>query len=104
MMAKVIREYYRLTISQIEYSSPAAAIAEAYRIMADETGKPGWINGISIERVTVIYPIEHIFGTLHEIVTGTIFISSPGTLAQSPELSRYHPVNGWVIPDSIEIK
>lgn len=108
MKAKVAREYYR--VFGREYESPTKAIAEAYRFMADEAGKPGWHRSVQVERVAVLEkPVtaEGVFANLFEqvteVVTGTLTVMAPGSLAESVELSRYHPVNGWVVPDEIEV-
>jgi len=101
---KVINESYRATIDNSDHETAHAAIAHTYNIMVNQTGKPGWTRWASIQRITHHEPIDNgFFGTQAENVTGEIMIESPGQLAERSELSRYHPNNGWVIPETIEI-
>jgi hypothetical protein len=39
-----------------------------------------------------------------ETVTGTLIVAGPVQLAESPAMSRYDPVNGWLLPDTIVVE
>lgn len=67
---------------------------------------------IIVDRVTHHEPITEemapndLFGELvgrAETVTGELYIPM-SDFRNAPELSRYHPNNGWVLPQTIEIK
>ena len=109
--AKVTGEYYRVTykpLSLVRYASAAHAIAAVYVYMAKQTGKPGWLRFTSIERVTTHEPVPNSLpewiADRTETVTGSICVESPGQLSERPEMSRYSPVNGWCVPEVIEVR
>jgi hypothetical protein len=109
---KVTGEYYR-------------AIDNGYRVIAKGDNPRevvaaalGWLgansgaHGVTVERVTTHEPapIEEPFAELlgdllggqNETVTGKIVIHGAARLAAGSEMSRYDPVNGWVLPDTVE--
>jgi hypothetical protein len=109
MQLSVTGEYYRV-VSDIgagrpaiegPFASPAAAIERAMRITLDER------QGCAVERVTVHEPYEALtgagFAMVAETVTGRITVPGPRSWDHDPQLSRYHPVNGWVVPAEIEV-
>ena len=83
------------------------AVESAMRITLDRC------VGCNVLRVTTHEPIPDptialngMFGPSEmtcETVTGQVSIPGPRSYAFSPALSRYHPVNGWVVPETIEI-
>ena len=115
--AKVIGEYYTVLLTDSiyartpdrrgRYDTISDAVRAAMRITLDE-GK-----GTRVLRVTEIEPTKviGIFGDIFEDdceivtekVTGEVDIPSPLSYNYDPRLSRYHPNNGWAIPETIEI-
>lgn len=89
----------------VDHESMMDAIFHALRIAGE--GR----CDIIVDRVTHHEPVTEemapndLFGTLvgrTETLTGELYLSI-STFRNSPELSRYNPVNGWVIPETIEI-
>jgi hypothetical protein len=39
-----------------------------------------------------------------ETVAGTLIVAGPAQLAEDPAMSRYDPVNGWLLPDTIVVE
>lgn len=95
---KVEREYYRIGPRGREYESPGEAVRAAFIAAAE-----GNMRSISVERVTVHEPYDGPIGPITETVTGEISIPGPALLARASALARYHPVNGWEVPEEIEI-
>ena len=58
----------------------------------------------AIERVTEHEPVLDVWGfeTVTETVTGRASVQHPQDLARHYELSRYHPVYGWAVPETID--
>lgn len=114
MHAKVTGEYYtvltevgsgraaRQETREGSYTLIAEAVEAAMRITLDRK------IGCSVQRITLIEPqvVKGLFGedvTINEVMTGEIPIPGPRSYTYVPELSRYHAVNGWVIPETIDI-
>lgn len=96
--SRTVREYYRVGAST--FDSAEEAVKAAFRRAADEN-----YRSITVERVTVHDPVDGgVWGEITETVTGRLVVDGPATLSRSPELSRYHPVNGWVIPEAVEVE
>lgn len=103
---KVVGEYYRVGGPRGErFDSIGDAVRGAFAMAVRDN-----YYSISVERVTVHEPVlgregsfESLCGPISETVTGKISIKGPAHYISLPELSRYHPVNGWVLPDTIEI-
>lgn len=112
MKAKVTGEYYRLYFGNRHwghFKSPHEACAEAYRELVEDSGKPGWRRAIEVQRVTThesvpIWSEYPELGSITETVTGRVTVPAPGQIAEDVGLSRYHPVNGWSVPETLEIK
>mgnify|MGYP000893578922 CR=1 FL=1 len=102
--AKVKREFYR--VGKKEFETPWAAIAFCYAEMFPEAGKAGWRRGMCVERVAEIDPVggDDWWEPTTEVVTGKLSVPSPNALAQDPEMSRYHPNNGWGVPETINVE
>ena len=108
VQVKVISEHYRVLVNpgagrprhegRFELIGPA--VESAMRITLD--------RGIScaVERVTVHEPVAGFLGLgeIGETVTGHVDIPGPRSYNYNPELSRYHPVNGWVTPATIDVE
>ncbi len=113
MKVKVTGEYYRL----IDEGRNILRVYNSYsqNMFWDALVYAGWFMGsVTIERVTQWETDEEeevrfrLFGYETEIkgckgqtVTGEYKVDIPTSFAD--ELSRYSPVNGWVIPEEIEI-
>lgn len=97
---RTIREYYRVGGARGEcFDDLAAAVRGAFA-----TAAQGNYASITVERVTVHEPYaDGVWGQVTETVTGEISIPGPAHYMQRPELSRYHPVNGWAIPETITV-
>jgi hypothetical protein len=50
------------------------------------------------------YRPHGIFDPVFETETGRVDIPGPHSFAHDPALSRYHPNNGWVVPDRIDVR
>ena len=114
--ARTTGEYYRL-VTDLGASRPgvlperyddAAVAARAAMQFVLDTGK-----SCELQRVTTHEPVErHILGSpvdgwppeiVAETVTGRLTVPGPEGYARRPEMSRYHPVNGWAVPETIEV-
>lgn len=108
--AKVTGEYYTVETDvgsgaamrgetrEGRYHSISDAVKVAMRITLDRQ------IGCSVVRITEHEPIDGLFGdVITEKETGRISIPGPRSYNYNPELSRYHPVNGWVVPSEIEV-
>ena len=114
--ARTTGEYYRVVtdlgasrpvVLPERFDDPCDAARAAMRRVLD-TGR-----SCDIERVTTHEPVErHILGAptegwppeiVAETVTGRVTIPGPEGYARRPEMSRYHPVNGWAVPETIEV-
>jgi hypothetical protein len=103
---KVTREYYYVGEygDRREFEEMREAVAYLYaRIFA------GNYHHLSIHRVTEferpageVDSFEALFDSYRQVTT-TVTIQGPASLYGMPELSRYHPVNGWIVPETIEI-
>jgi hypothetical protein len=113
MRARVTGEYYTVLTDvgsgaamrgetrEGRYDNIADAIEAAMRIILDRG------VGCNVQRITTHEPVmlslDSIFGTeTTETVTGEVRVPGPRSYNFDPELSRYHPVNGWEIPETIE--
>lgn len=99
---RTIREYYRVGGERgSKHASIEDAVAAAFLLHAE-----GNYWSIGIERVTVHEPYDGgVFGEITETVTGSISIPGKAHYTMgTPELSRYHSVNGWSIPSTITIE
>lgn len=117
MRIHVTAEYYRVSrmgaatrwepVDDTRYHTISVAVAQAMRLILDGAGS------LSVERVTEhepcpvecdawleLLPPESRFFT--ETVTGRVNIPGPHAYDMDPRLSRYHAVNGWVIPETID--
>jgi hypothetical protein len=110
MKAKVLSEKY-----QISYRSDAGDVIEDVKYK-DAYWRAFQVAGehrcaVSILRVTTVEtpPLESIpYATFldgydketTDIVTGSVTIDAEH-FARDVELSRYHPVNGWVLPEYV---
>ena len=113
MKAKVLSEKYRVSyriedkymVEDVEYKD---AYWRAFQIAGTHRCE------VSISRVAVVETPkeykEHGFssfldpvGDTSEVVTGHVTIGAEH-FARDSKLSRYHPVNGWVVPESVEIE
>lgn len=105
MKVKVTGECYR--VGDIDYDELNAAIKAAYTELIR-----GNYQSLKIQRITKHEPIprknneimDELWGPRVETITGEYDLAGPALLRMTPELSRYHPVNGWVIPDEIEVE
>ena len=113
MKVKVIGEYYRL----IDESRNILRVYSSYSqdMFWDALVYAGWFKAtVTIERVTQwesdneeelrfrFFGYEtDVFGNKGQTVTGEFKVNIPTSFAD--ELSRYSPVNGWVVPEEIEI-
>lgn len=111
--AKVTGEYYtvlthvgsgaamRQETREGRYNSISEAVEAAMRITLDRK------VGCNVQRITEIEPSAAggFFGdeTVTEVMTGEITIPGPRSYEYEPTLSRYHPVNGWATPETIEV-
>ena len=101
--ATVVAEAYR-TCDGSEHATPSAAAKHLYRAWADDK-----LVGPQIYRVTkhepVVLPgpLGAVMDPRTETVTGTLTLLSPADVAMHPNLSRYHPNNGWVVPQSVGV-
>jgi hypothetical protein len=103
---RVTREYYYVGeyADRREFDEMGKAVEYLYsRIFA------GNYHALSIHRVTEfertaeeMNSFEGMFDDYRQVTT-TVTIQGPASLYSMPELSRYHPVNGWVVPETIEI-
>lgn len=106
MQAKVTGEYYRVETAPSHhaqydgpFASPVEAIKHAMRLHVEDK----FVG--DVQRVTTHEPAQSGFGeTVIETVTGRIKVPGPRSWDHDPNMSRYNPVNGWVIPKTIEIK
>lgn len=89
----------------IDHPKMTDAIKHAFRI-AGEIGCDVMVDRVTQhEAVTDEMAPNDLFGTLvgrTETKTGELYIPLPHFT--DPSLSRYHPNNGWVVPETIEIK
>lgn len=108
--ARTTGEYYRVVtdigasrpdVLPERFHEPTDAVRHAMRLVLN-TGK-----SCDVERVTTHEPVVwHPWGdpeVVAETVTGRVAIPAAEHFARRPELSRYHPVNGWAVPDEIEV-
>lgn len=107
--ANIERIAYRVQFGQqtlSEHESPSAAIADAYRRLADQQGKPGWMRAVEVAEIAVHEPVK-MNDLWDRVVTETklreLIIHAPGQLADD-HLSYYHPVNGWSPPTTVDIE
>lgn len=112
--AKVIDEYYTVLTDigssaamrgetrEGHFTTIASAVEHAMRVTLDRA------VSCRVLRITVHEPVEveSMFGTklLTEKVTGSVDIPGPRSYNHEPQLSRYHPVNGWVIPEFVAVE
>jgi hypothetical protein len=101
---KVIKEYYRVDREQFDEVSDA--VFYAYGQLADRKQN---YRSITVERITHVEAAdesEKLFGmdVLNHIVTGRLDIKGPASAMFSAELSRYNPVNGWCVPEHIDVQ
>lgn len=95
---RVTGEYFR--VQGERYETPTAAIAAAYKTMGEETA----LNCLSVQRVTLHEPIDlGVFGTRSETVTGEVVIQGVTRIARTSTISRWHPNNGWCVPETITV-
>lgn len=112
MQVKVTGEYYTVATdtgsgaylrgetNEGRYESISAAVEAAMRITLDRK------TSCSVRRITEHAPVN--VGVLMDLVvtetvTGEVHIPGPRSYDYAPALSRYHPVNGWVVPDMIDV-
>lgn len=105
----------------IEFESFKGAFLAAHRVISDDQSQ----GDISIIRITHHEPYQRYFGFMVEAcdpenedeldtlclketvtmtITGETVISGMPHFTDAKALGRYHPVNGWVIPESIEVQ
>lgn len=104
---KVVREFYRVETAGMEPAS-YENLADAAR---DAIGKAlvTKAKGVGIMRVTEHEPVtfgnemDLLFPPVTETVTGEVFVPAVSSYIWAPGLSRYHPVNGWAVPETIEV-
>jgi hypothetical protein len=115
----VTGEYYRVSLGDggvgglparrplpVRYKGPRDALRAGFVEMID-----GW-KTVYVQRVTEHETVGEDAeialwaddGPRSETVTGEILIPTPGAYEWTPELSRYSPVNGWVVPDTINVE
>ena len=115
VMARVTSEYYTVATDvgssacargetrEGRYDSIPGAVEAAMRITLDRQVGCDVLRVTEHEAVTV----EDMFGqpvVTSGTVTGKISIPGPRSYDYLPELSRYHPVNGWALPEVVEVK
>lgn len=111
---EVIREFYRVVTVEggvrETIESEHADHMEALRIGFALVAKGQYAK---VQRVAAHEPVSlpkpddfaALFApTRGETITGEVTIPGPSSFQHDPRLSRYHPVNGWVVPEFIEIE
>lgn len=112
IQAKVLGEYYTVATDvgsgahlrgktrEGRYETISAAVEAAMRITLDRK------VSCKVLRITEHEPVKlNLFGFDEtETVTGEVMIPGPRSYNYDPALSRYHPVNGWVVPDVISFE
>jgi hypothetical protein len=103
--AKVFEEFYRIVDhghrtlkDRLKYDD---VYREAFKIVGEKGGT------VCVQRVTIVSTPDDDFWKVFgdgtgktEAITGSVSVGVPH-FATDP-LGRYHPVNGWVIPDEID--
>jgi hypothetical protein len=92
--------YLRGETHEGHYQQIADAVEEAMRIILDRR------VSCAVRRITTNETVEvGVCGQMStETVTDEVPIPGPRSFGHDPWLSRYHPVNGWVLPTMIEIE
>jgi hypothetical protein len=99
---KVTREYYVVGDYGFrrEFDEMSDALTYLYSIIHAQN-----FHYLSIHRVTEYdAPQDHRGLFVANNVTTTVTIQGPASLYADPRLSRYHPINGWVVPETIEVE
>lgn len=106
--ARVTGEHYRVVVDvgagRPGREGPFERISDAVRRAMEIALERG--VGCAVERVTTHEPVPPpwwIGEPVTETVTGRVAIAGPRSYDHDPALSRYHPVNGWVVPDTVEV-
>ena len=102
---KVTREYYAVGSygDRREFAEMGEAVQYCYKRLID-----GNYHSLTIERITEYAQPEgeetFLSVFLKPQVVSSVTIQGPASLYADPRLSRYHPVNGWVVPETIDVE
>lgn len=93
----VTGEYYR--VCDQRFDGPSEALKAAHAVMGESKHNGG---NVIIERVTTHRPVQVGDAMISEQITGKKVVEFGSPF--DPELSRYSPVNGWIIPIKVVVK
>lgn len=101
MKKQIVKEVY-VAFGE-EFASLRDAVDFVYKKLSSENYYSASIERRSYYEADGDDCLSFLSGNLRYKVTGEACIPGPASMMMNPGLSRYHPVNGWVVPESIDV-